>query len=118
MKRMDREFAPIIIETEITEQRLNWSFAQKKSLYGITREQFLALALSQDNACAGCGVDATGVTHLLQVDHDHYTNEIRGLLCTGCNTALEWLDDNPSVIRKLADYMESSGTGMFIPETR
>lgn len=91
------------------------SFQNKKRLYGITEEQFMSLVVSQEYKCAACGIDATGYETLLQIDHDHETNEIRGLLCAGCNTAAEWLNDNPLSADGLAKYLRKNGTGIFIP---
>ena len=108
----------IFIDNEVTEQSLKNSYGLKKSLYGITKEQFLDLAAKQGAKCAGCGDDATGIEHSLHVDHDHYTNEIRGLLCSGCNTALGWLNDDPDRAERLAAYLRHNGTGIYIPRSR
>jgi len=40
------------------------------------------------------------------VDHDHKTKKVRGLLCFGCNTGIGCLRDNPSRLRSAADYLE------------
>ena len=60
-----------------------------KARYGITIEQYDDLLRSQGGACAICGAaKAGGHTDTLQVDHDHLTGRIRGLLCFRCNRAL------------------------------
>jgi hypothetical protein len=51
------------------------------------------------------GCRAAGKTRALTQDHDHVTNEPRGLLC---NTHNEWLGragDNPAVFISLALYL-------------
>jgi len=116
MKRLSLDNEVIIIESEPTERSLKTSYAQKWSLYKITKETFLELAEAQGNKCAGCGIDATGREHMLCVDHNHYTNEIRGLLCHDCNTAIGWMKDEPEIAEKLAKYLRSPGTGIVIPE--
>ena len=117
MKPMSPNSGVIILESEYSKKYLKNVYAQKKSIYGITEEQFKDLAKRQGDACASCGVDATGLIHILCVDHDHYTNEIRGLLCHDCNTAAGWLSDDPIKAEKLAEYLKHNGTGLFVPIT-
>lgn len=40
----------------------------------------------------------------LHIDHDHETGVVRGMLCSGCNTALGHLAENLERIRGLAEY--------------
>lgn len=60
------------------------------SIYGITRDDYLALLELQGGVCAICG--QTPRTKRLAVDHDHKTGLVRGLLCAdqerGCNHAV------------------------------
>lgn len=39
------------------------------------------------------------------VDHDHITGVVRGLVHNDCNRAIGLLQDNPDVIKKVADYL-------------
>lgn len=74
-----------------------------KNGYGITREQYDALLIAQDNACAICktsfGVIWEKSTkngqmrRTTRIDHDHRTGHVRGLLCNRCNINLRGLDD-------------------------
>jgi hypothetical protein len=105
---------PIIIENEVSDKHIKGSYHSKKSLYGISKEQFLELVENQGHKCASCQDDATGSEHTLHIDHCHDTQEIRGLLCSGCNTAAGWLDDDPVKAERLAKYLRSKGTGLFI----
>ena len=116
MKRLSPDFEVIFIENDLSDAAVHRSYQQKQKLYGITKEQFLALAAQNNNCCASCGDDASKYPQTLNVDHDRYTNEIRGLICTGCNTAAGWLDDSPEKAEKLAKYLRNCGTGIFIPE--
>jgi hypothetical protein len=53
--------------------------------------------------CAIC----LGFMKRANVDHCHETGKRRGLLCSGCNTAIGKLKDDPEVLRRAADYIES-----------
>ena len=72
--------------------------------YGITEEQYLAMLESQRHTCWICG-ETNGKTNLA-VDHDHLTGDVRGLLCTRCNTAIGSLRDDPELCRRAAIYLE------------
>lgn len=53
--------------------------------YGLTPDQYDALSRHQGGACAICGrVPKPGQVRL-NVDHDHKTGLVRGLLCGNCN---------------------------------
>ena len=41
----------------------------------------------------------------LCIDHDHKTNNVRGLLCNLCNRAIGLLQDDPELIDKAAAYI-------------
>ena len=75
-----------------------------KYQYGMSIEEYDALLASQDGVCAICG--SLPVKKRLAVDHDHTTNDVRGLLCTRCNTTLGRMKDDPALLRRAADYVE------------
>jgi ribosomal protein S27AE len=118
MKLTPEKSDVIYIENETSPKAIKQSYNSKKYLYGIDKEQHDALVKKQKYACASCGDDATGAEHSLHVDHNHKTNEIRGLLCAGCNTALGWLHDDLARTEKLAKYLRKSGTGIFITPSK
>lgn len=41
----------------------------------------------------------------LDVDHDHATGEVRGLLCNRCNQAIGLLQDDPLIVRSALVYL-------------
>lgn len=76
-----------------------------KRLYGITLDEYRKIWRSQSGLCKICkGLDSRGFE--LSVDHDHETNQIRGLLCQACNRALGLMRDDPKLLRKGAEYLE------------
>jgi hypothetical protein len=86
-----------------------------KRLYGITLEQYNLLLNKQKECCAICEKHYSKFTRRLSVDHNHQTGEVRGLLCTYCNHRLIGRHKDPSLLRKMADYVEQ-GTGWFVPK--
>lgn len=79
------------------------------SEYGITYAQFLELNEKQDGLCAIChgGPNGPGGTRL-QVDHCHETGNVRGLLCSKCNTAIGLLGERIELFERIADYLGPS----------
>lgn len=76
------------------------------------RADYNALAEKQNHRCAICGAEEksrdrwNGRTRRLAIDHCHTTGKVRGLLCTGCNSALGHMQDDPERLRAAADYLE------------
>ncbi len=42
------------------------------------------------------------------LDHDHRTKAIRGVLCANCNLAIGLLNDDPALIAKSIEYLGGS----------
>ena len=72
--------------------------------YGITAQQYDALLQEQGGGCAVCS--RLPEARPLQVDHDHATEAIRGLLCANCNSALGHAKDDIDRLRALIAYLE------------
>lgn len=72
-----------------------------KSRYNLTPEQFNVLLLEQDNRCAICRVKPD---YILSIDHNHKTDEVRGLLCQRCNMAVGFIEIE-GLLRKIQDYL-------------
>jgi hypothetical protein len=77
--------------------------------YGLTVEEFRAMLARQENLCAVCGGPWRGWNgQNPHIDHDHATGRVRGLLCASCNSAIGRFGDDPVLLRRAADYLESS----------
>ncbi len=69
--------------------------------YGLTLEDYHQRYSEQNGQCLIC----ESPQELLDVDHDHTTGKVRGLLCNQCNTALGLLKDSPDVLLKAVAYL-------------
>jgi hypothetical protein len=76
----------------------------RRYVYGLTAEQHDELLKQQDAVCAICRTPAAE-GRVLVVDHNHASGEIRGLLCSDCNTALGQFLDSPALLRAAVVYL-------------
>jgi hypothetical protein len=74
--------------------------------FGIGLEQYDKLFLAQEGRCAICGKHQTEFPRALAVDHNHETGEIRGLLCSKCNTSLV-IVENRELLASAMRYLQS-----------
>jgi hypothetical protein len=72
--------------------------------YGLSLADFRAMLERQGHACAIC----RRADRPLQLDHFHATNTPRGFLCRKCNLGLGNFDDDPSLLRAAAAYLEAA----------
>ena len=76
----------------------------------ITELHYDYLLEQQDRKCACCKIsyiDAE-VNHksILNVDHNHQTMKIRGLLCSRCNTGIGLAKDNIIILYSMIEYLK------------
>jgi hypothetical protein len=70
-----------------------------------TADDYVALALKQDEKCGICRTAQR--YQRLTVDHDHKTNEVRGLLCKKCNhDLLGAAHDDVELLRSAVSYLD------------
>lgn len=95
-------------------------FARK---YGITVGQYRELLEVQGGACAICHYVPR---RMLDVDHDHETGEVRGLLCNRCNKGLTMFREDADCFVRAAEYLREAECKLklwqlnaleFIPDT-
>lgn len=71
----------------------------------------------QNGRCAICGsLPDSPRNHgreSLCVDHNHITDEIRGLLCVSCNAGIGQLADDLDLLRKAVAYLETPGVDLL-----
>jgi hypothetical protein len=75
--------------------------------YGITIQQYEYLLKEQNSKCAICGTSEIkrSKAKYFNVDHNHKTGKIRGLLCHDCNVLLGKLSDNIEICKKVIEYL-------------
>ena len=49
-----------------------------------------------------------GVREAKQVDHDHTTGAVRGIVCLLCNAAMGAFHDDPTLIRRAIAYVKEN----------
>ena len=81
-----------------TSERYNDRFRK----YGLTQAKYNSLFELQKGRCQICGGD---LNHGLNVDHDHKTGTVRGLLCSYCNTGLGLFRDDVSTLARAIAYL-------------
>jgi hypothetical protein len=100
---------------KMTECRRNWVLnnprkdRNRRLVYstGITLEKYEEMSKNQNGVCAICGhISEDG--RQLCVDHCHKTKQIRGLLCTKCNTGLGLFRDDIELFEKAINYLKDN----------
>lgn len=83
-----------------------WKQIMKK--YGLTREAYESMVLSQGGVCAICQQPPKNTdkwNNKLHVDHDHRTGKIRQLLCHFCNKGVGSLGDDVKTVAGALEYL-------------
>jgi len=82
-----------------------------KRNYNLSWEEYIGLLQKQVFSCAICSTPLKahkGIEHGVDVacvDHCHTTGEIRGLLCSTCNTALGLFKDSKALLSRANEYL-------------
>jgi Recombination endonuclease VII len=77
----------------------------RKFAYGLSTEDYDRMLSRQNGACGICKLTFQETPC---VDHCHATRLVRGLLCRRCNTGLGCFNDDPSLLRAAAVYLEAA----------
>jgi hypothetical protein len=80
-----------------------------KTKYGIDEQTYQKMFANQEGKCAICKTTDPGTARdNFAVDHCHTTGEVRGLLCTDCNTTLGKFNDEIERFKAAIAYLEAS----------
>ncbi len=78
-----------------------------KRKYGISLEEYNTILENQGNVCAICSNPETEISYrrckkgqplALAVDHNHATENIRGILCGKCNRMIGFLEEKGGIL--------------------
>ena len=87
------------------ERHKKWSRKSRLKLtYNITEEQYSSMVEQQNNCCAICESVFTSKLKP-QIDHDHDTGIVRGLLCRPCNTGIGLLKEDLKTLQSAKNYL-------------
>ena len=101
-KEVQRECAKRTWADPVKRERMKAQRRLRK--YGVSDQEHALLIAKQRGRCAICGEQPGTALH---VDHCHESLAIRGLLCNSCNNGLGRFRDNPTLLRRAADYLEA-----------
>lgn len=74
-----------------------------KYRYGLTIKAYEELLEDVGYECPIC--NRSHYEGALVVDHDHITNEVRGVLCRTCNSGIGFLGDDIELLEKAIQYL-------------
>jgi hypothetical protein len=80
----------------------------RRDRFGITPKLWNVLIARQQNKCAICKRTFVRTDFSLRpnVDHDHKTNKIRGLLCNSCNRGIAFLKEDITILNNAIEFLE------------
>ena len=103
-KRYDKRYR------ELNRERLIWSQRDHrlKKQYGIGMKEYMELFKKQNGLCAICGLPQLTDSNkkYFDVDHDHKTGKVRGLVHGKCNRAIGAFEDERSRIIAALEYLD------------
>lgn len=103
--------APIGVSATDRSYQRRWRAAK---IYGLPPDWEDHKRAELNNTCPGCDQPFerlhpdTGKLVKTCIDHDHVTDEVRGLLCDDCNKALGNVKDSVPTLKRLIAYLEKA----------
>ncbi len=83
-----------------------------KARLGLTEAELTNLMQSQRGRCAICRAPFTKAPN---IDHDHKSNVLRGLLCNPCNTGIGLLGHSVPTLRAAIRYLQRAALNRELP---
>ena len=77
---------------------------QRQKNHNLSANEQLAMIVERHGRCDICGTNASPP----EIDHDHTTGKVRGVLCGIHNRGIGLFRDDPVLLRRAADYLEET----------
>lgn len=77
-----------------------------KRYYGISLAIYVQIFKKQNGRCKLCNVHQSQFERRFDVDHNHKTGKIRGLLCIRCNRGIGLLKDDVKILKRAIRYLQ------------
>jgi len=97
------------VESRREKNNKSWKLRKKsnrryhlKKNYNMTLDDEAFILSYQDNKCAICKTKLVSA----YVDHDHKTDDIRGILCINCNSGLGQFKDSIKNLEAAIEYLK------------
>lgn len=98
----------------LLERKREWNRANKETVadrnwrqkFGLSVSEVQAILDRQGGSCAVCRNALTLLGRSAHVDHDHDTDQVRGVLCRACNLAIGQMKDSLGRLRAAAAYLD------------
>lgn len=88
-----------------TEERRNKKLQQR---YGLTIEDYEKILKKQNGGCWICGKTSNQGPRKLNIDHNHTTGKVRGILCYKCNGAIGMFDESLEFLQRAIKYLKKN----------
>lgn len=72
--------------------------------HDITYSKYLEIATKQNHQCSLCERNLSDVK--INIDHDHTTGQVRGILCKGCNISLGTIEKSLDSVKSQLEFIE------------
>lgn len=96
--RMDKQKHPGKWKLKNLQKRL-------RKEYDFSLAEYQSMVSSQSNRCAMCK-QKPGEGQRLDIDHNHKTNKVRGLLCSLCNRTVSYVENHANRLKLARKYLE------------
>lgn len=74
--------------------------------YGMSKDDFIKMLESQGGLCCICRKELSPETRYTVIDHCHATQQVRGILCSLCNSGLGSFRDNETFLAEAIRYLQ------------
>jgi hypothetical protein len=109
--RKRNAFKPKSIRVNKVKDPDNIKLSAKKRMlkhrYSLEYDEYMRMYESQNGECGICGDEKILGGHGgLLIDHCHENNNVRGLLCTNCNSGLGKFKDDITILSRAINYLK------------